>query len=56
MSRRKPQLFLTFFLVLLILGLGSRIVNAADEKAEERAGQEEAAQEEQERKQPRQMP
>ena len=34
MSRRKPQLFLTFFLVLLIWGLGSRIVNAAEEKAE----------------------
>ena len=32
MSRRKSQLFLTFFLVLLIFGLGSRIVNAAEEK------------------------
>ena len=31
MSRRKPQLFLTFFLVLLIFSLGSRIVNAAED-------------------------
>ena len=37
MSRRKPQLFLTLFLVLLIFGLGTRIVKAADEK--EKLGQ-----------------
>ncbi len=42
MSRRKPQLFLTFFLVLLIWGLGSRIVNAAEEKAESGTGREQA--------------
>lgn len=30
MSRRKPQLLLTFFLVLLIFSLGSRIVNAEE--------------------------
>lgn len=47
MSRRKPQLFLTFFLVLLILSLGSRIVNAAEDageggqKTEEGTGSEE---------------
>ena len=47
MSRRKPQLFLTFFLVLLIFSLGSRIVNAAEDageggqKTEEGTGSEE---------------
>ena len=46
MSRRKPQLFLTLFLVLLIFGLGTRIVKAADEKEKMGAEQEEAAQEE----------
>ena len=40
MSRRKPQLFLTFFLVLLIWGLGSWIVNAAEEKVESGTGRE----------------
>lgn len=41
MSRRKPQLFLTFFLVLLIFSLGSRIVNAAGEGSQTtEAGQE----------------
>ena len=46
MSRRKPQLFLTLFLVLLIFGLGTRIVKAADEKEKMGAEREEAAQEE----------
>lgn len=32
MSRRGRQIFLTFFLVLLIFGLGSRIVNAEEEE------------------------
>ena len=47
MSRRKPQLFLTFFLVLLIFSLESRIVNAAEDageggqKTEEGTGSEE---------------
>lgn len=43
MSRRKPQLFLTIFLVLLIFGLGSRIVNAAEEKAGSGTGQKKTA-------------
>lgn len=43
MSRRRPQLFLTFFLVLLIFSLGSRIVNAAGEENQTAAaGQEQS--------------